>query len=196
MKRLGRLIKRFLSPQSTDAIEDEIRRAHEENLGRDIGEWPERAEAAVRLLDPYRSELGSPPTVADWGCGKQTIRRLIPSDWNYVPYDRIPRSEDTRLHDFNQGLPAEGADVIFCLGLLEYVDDFWGVLGAGIDQSKLCIFSHVGLSHDDRRVRNGWKWTFGEDKLVSFVESKRASCLDFTNDPRTGLVFIVRRSSA
>ena len=164
---------------------------HEQNFGVNLLEWPERATEAMAMLGPYLDELGPAPVVADWGCGRQIIRRLIPAEWEYRPYDRIQRSADTRLHDFNLGAPPDNADLIFCLGLLEYVDDFWGVLEAAVGQSRFCVFSYVGAASEEQRIKNGWKSGFPVQEVEEFLKVRGVTCLRHLDKPATGQVFLV-----
>lgn len=174
------------------ASDGDIARISEQNLGHDLGEWPERAAGVVTMLDPYRADIGPRAVVADWGCGRQTVRRLLPPEWSYLPYDRIQRSADTRLHDFNVGLPAESADVVLCLGLLEYVDDFWSVLGGALDRSRYCLFSHVGPSSAEKQRRNGWRWNVEFDEIETFLASRGSVCLSRKQSRAIDALFVAR----
>ena len=65
---------------------------HEENFGVRIGEWPTRAAKAIEMLHAKVPELGEETSLADWGCGRQTLRNFIPKSWKYIPYDYIERT--------------------------------------------------------------------------------------------------------
>jgi hypothetical protein len=171
------------------------RRVHEQNFGVELLEWPDRAEQAIAMLGRHAG-LGDGTVAADWGCGKQIVRRLIPPQWTYVPYDRIIRSADTRVIDFNRETPDESADVVFCLGLLEYVDDLWEVLGAAIRSSRWCLFSYVKPRDEAHRVLNGWKWNLETAEFSAFIEAQGASLIERYDSEVTGQIFLVRGPSA
>jgi hypothetical protein len=195
-KKMKRLIRRLISRAAPSIQRSDFAAIHEQNFGCNLIEWEERAERAVELLKPYALELGPKTTVADWGCGHQTIRRFLPRDWHYIPYDRVPRSPDTCLVDFNKALPGENADVIFCLGLLEYVDDFWRVLGGVIATSRFSVFSYVGPADEFLRKRNGWKWNYRFDEIGDFLEQRGSQCLDTFENRATARIYLVRNKLA
>lgn len=164
---------------------------HDTNFGENVGEWEPRSRAAVALLLRHAAELGARPSLADWGCGRQTVRRLIPAGWRYAPYDHRIRSPDTRLVDFNREVPGEPADVILCLGVLEYLDDYWGVLAQAIARSRYCLFSYVGPADEARRRLNGWKADHpfsAVDDFLARLGAERIATLDAAEHDRIYLV--------
>jgi hypothetical protein len=139
-----------LSPPVAAEAVDRI----EYNLGANIGEWPERLEAAWQMIDGLR--LTESATVGDFGCGRQALRGRLPSTWSYVPFDRIARSDDTRICDFDSELPEGHFDVAVCLGLLEYVQDPLRVLSHFAGRSKWLLVSYCGGGTAQTRAREGW----------------------------------------
>jgi hypothetical protein len=126
----------------------------EYNLGANIGEWPERLEAAWQMIDGLR--LTERATVGDFGCGRQALRGRLPSTWSYVPFDRIARSDDTRICDFDAELPEGHFDLAVCLGLLEYVRDPLRVLSHFAGRSKWLLVSYCSGGTAQTRAREGW----------------------------------------
>jgi hypothetical protein len=171
---------------------NKLEAVHDSNFGANVMEWECRAQKAIELLKRHATNLGENPTIADWGCGRQTVRRLIPVAWRYVPYDYILRSYDTRLIDFNKELPKETADAVFCLGLLEYMDDFWGVLAAAIGKGRYCVFSYVGPSDDERRLRNGWKVNLPFKQIEDFLVRLGVEQLGVVEQVDADRIYLVR----
>jgi hypothetical protein len=126
----------------------------EYNRGANVGQWPERLETAWQLIEGLR--LTESATVGDFGCGRQALRQRLPASWNYVPFDRIARSEDTRICDFDAALPADRFDVGVCLGLLEYVHDPLHVLAHFARHSSWLLVSYCGGGTHESRAREGW----------------------------------------
>jgi hypothetical protein len=73
-----------------------------------------------------------------------------------VPFDRIARSADTRICDFDAELPEGHFDVSVCLGLLEYVQDPLRVLSHFTGSSKWLLVSYCGGGTAQTRAREGW----------------------------------------
>ena len=171
----------------------EVRAARAGNVGPDLIEWPERAAAAAELLRMHAGGFGPGTVVADWGCGRQTVRPLLPAAWRYIPFDRLRRSDDTVIHDFDDGPPPGSATVVICLGLLEYLRTPWRTLGAAIEQSELCVFSYVGPATAERRRKNGWRWAATFEEVDGFLRDRGATKLAHRYSPMTGAVYLVGR---
>lgn len=133
------------------------------------GEWDERAETAVGLLTEHSDLWKTTPsgrlTVADFGAGNERLRGLIENrldcDIDYRPYDLHPQLPTTKHLDVGVEIPDTDFDVVFCLGLLEYlgsVEDLARRLH-GVCRHAIVTYvtsdSPVAISYEDR-VRHGW----------------------------------------
>jgi len=125
-----------------------------ENVGPNVREWKYRAELAMRILADVK--LGPGQRVADYGCGRQTLRTLLPPDWTYTPFDYCERSNDTRIVDFNTTFPSGDFDVIFILGVLEYLNRPTELLAHALRHARFLVFSYNFLGEHERRERQGW----------------------------------------
>jgi hypothetical protein len=130
----------------------------ERNLGAAVGAWPERLGAAWDLFRRQLAADAPPLSVGDYGCGRLGLRALLPAGWSYTGYDWLPRSPDTVLCDFNRGpLPELRHDVIFCLGVLEYLHDPARLLRHALDQADWVVFSCFQGWNPWRAWREGWR---------------------------------------
>ena len=78
-------------------------------------EWPKRAEMALQ-------HLGGAKSVVDIGCGKMTLKRLLPEGVVYQGVDISPRDETTIVVDLNEEtLPDLNFDAATALGVVEYL---------------------------------------------------------------------------
>src|SRR5438034_9726891 len=125
-----------------------------ENVGPNVREWKYRAELAMRILADVK--LGPGQRVADYGCGRQTLRTLLPPDWTYTPFDYCERSNDTRIVDFNTTFPSGDFDAIFILGVLEYLNRPTELLAHALRHARFLVFSYNFLGEHERRERQGW----------------------------------------
>lgn len=161
--RLGRLLARVRDKRGAGAAGlrapngppgDALR--WDQNVGPGVGEWSERARLAVDLLATIRAGTGTSLHVADFGCGRQTLRALLPASWTYTPFDYMPRSDDTVIWDLNRGCPDGTFDVVFLLGVLEYLQDPLGLLARVVPRCRYLVFSYNGPTDPARRNRQGW----------------------------------------
>jgi len=126
-----------------------------------------RAVDAAALLKaaivdaPQRRHL----EIADFGAGNKrllaVLRRTIETPFDYHPYDLHPQTDDIQRIDVQEKLPDRQFDVVFCLGLLEYLRDLdefvWGLRGI----CRYTVVSYVitdpadSLGSAERR-RRGW----------------------------------------
>jgi hypothetical protein len=104
-------------------------------------------------------------TVGDYGCGRQELRGLLPVGWVYRPYDRIERSKGTQVCDFDAALPPESHDVIFCLGVLEYLRKPESLLRHALEHARWVVFSHFSGWNPCRAFREGWKGRIPRSRL-------------------------------
>lgn len=132
------------------------------------GEWDERAEAAVGLLgehpDQWKPTAG-PAAIADLGAGNERLRELLEirldCDLDYRPYDLHPQLPTTTRLDVACEMPAESFDVVFCLGLLEYLPSIPDLAQRLAKRARFALVSYVtsdspvAIPHEER-LRHGW----------------------------------------
>lgn len=156
----------MLSPTSRLTRKGRARRRY--NCGKQ-GEWDERAEAAVALLAEQVGDRRSSATdsfrIADFGAGNERLRSLLQArlsgDFEYHPFDLHPQLPSTRQLDVVREMPADGFDVAFCLGLLEYLPSVRALAQRLKPVCRFALVSYVisdspvAISEEDR-VRHGW----------------------------------------
>jgi hypothetical protein len=130
--------------------------------------WQGRAETAADLwrehhdgwLPAGRSHL----RIADFGAGNERLRavlnRKLRQPHVYVAYDLHPQKASTICLDLLEGVP-RGFDVVFCLGLLEYLptdsDFIAGLRGAG--QFVIVSYNFADCIHPlTVPEREKWGW--------------------------------------
>jgi SAM-dependent methyltransferase len=167
--------------------------------------WDERAEAAATLLMAAERSLPTDTLrIADFGCGDERLRRVLADRLSqphrYQGYDLLPQRETVVEIDLTRSLPDEEFDVVFCLGLLEYIDPLAPFLARLHGRYPAALVSYAvadppkPLRRWQRRSR-GWRNHYtaaaleGEFDRVGFVRSD--FCL--TNQGRTGLWLLTVR---
>jgi SAM-dependent methyltransferase len=168
----------------------------------DSPSWDERAEAAATLLTaaarPPFTGGSSTLRIADFGCGDERLKRVLADRLSqphrYRGYDLLPQRETVVEIDLTRSLPDEEFDVVFCLGLLEYIDPLVPFLARLHGRYPAAIVSYAvadppkPLRKRERRSR-GWRNHYTVAALerefdrVGFIRSN--FCL--TNQGRTGL---------
>jgi len=152
----------------------------------DAERWKERAREAASLWIEALNEDGAMKAelrIADFGCGDQKLKTVLttvlgPAN-QYFGYDLNPQSSAVEFCDFETMVPAGPFDAIFCLGLLEYVENLDGLL-AGIRQAcRYAVVSFVNmnpaqLSAKDLEKR-GWVSQYSPDEL-----SEKSTASGFT----------------
>ena len=96
----------------------------------DSPRWDERAETAVALLaeqvGEVRRDAGVALRIADFGAGTERLRDVLETHLEephtYSPFDLHPQSDTVAAMDVARELPDAAFDVVFCLGLLEYIE--------------------------------------------------------------------------
>jgi len=159
------LLRQLLSPASRLTPRGRARRRF--NCGKQ-GEWNERAETAVGLLQAHRDEWMTGlerPSIADFGAGNERLRPLLAktlgSAPDYHPYDLHPQQPTTQRLDVAAGLPARQFDLAICLGLLEYLPS---IPDLALSLRGVCRFALVSYVTSDspvaidraERERHGW----------------------------------------
>jgi len=142
--------------------------------------WDERASVASRLLAQMLDQSASPNTpieIADLGCGNERLRWALTKNLNrefrYRGYDLRPQSSTVEYLDVRRGLPPHFFDVIFCLGLVEYLPDVETFAQRLPGRCSRLIISYViadspvGLTTHERRAR-GWRHSYTREGLEAF----------------------------
>jgi predicted TPR repeat methyltransferase len=113
-------------------------------------EWHTRATlAAAEISDGESSFL-------DIGCGpKGSLRACLPSDCIYVGADLIKWDKDTVICDLERGLfpddQIKRSDVVFLLGVLEYLGDLEPIFTHLSLNSKKLIFTYCSIDENPDR---------------------------------------------
>lgn len=173
----------------------------------DSPRWDERAEIAVALLAGHvaevRHDAGAALRIADFGAGTERLREVLATRFGqphtYTPFDLHPQSERVVELDVTRRLPDAEFDVVFCLGLLEYVEQlepFLATLGrryATLVLSYTVFDAPHPLTAQERRER-GWLTDYTRAGLERAFEGLALRIRDFalTNQGRTGVWVLTR----
>jgi hypothetical protein len=134
-------------------------------------EWEARAAMA-------REYLGEVQSVVDIGCGRMTLKRLLPEGVRYQGVDIAPRDETTIVLDLNeQRLPDMEFDAANVLGVLEYIDDP-DAFFARLEQFRLLTFSYNCKGIKDvltklgitKSVPKGWRNRLTKAEVIALIE--------------------------
>jgi SAM-dependent methyltransferase len=144
--------------------------------------WDERAEKAVELLRTFqgRNQEADTLRVADLGCGNERLRRILGDrlerPFDYVGYDLYPQSEQVVRLDVEQETLPSAFDVVFCLGLLEYLANpelfAWRLRNV----CRIAIVSYAladaaeGPSLSERR-KLGWRTDYTKADVAQIFET-------------------------
>jgi hypothetical protein len=149
------------------------------------------------VASPLGSRRGEPLRVGDLGAGNQ---RLLPAlegklaSFDYHAYDLHPQSKDVRWIDVEREMPSRDFDVVFCLGLLEYLRDLDRFVSRLHTICSHAIVSYVmsdppdSLTPAERRER-GWLNDLTQTGLEEIFgrHAYRREAFVLTNAGRTGL---------
>ena len=111
--------------------------------------WHIRAESAVDMLLMLDTSFISQNKlkIADFGCGNERIKNILTrklgNKFDYYGYDLYPQQESTYKMDISKNMPQLKFDVIFCLGLLEYLQNLNNVFLNLSRVSKFFVISYV-----------------------------------------------------
>lgn len=166
---------RLFSPATILTRQGRARRRF--NCG-DQASWDERAETAVALWTAHESEwrpqVETPLTVADFGAGNERLRHLLAGTLEipheYLPYDLHPQLPTSAPLDVSRELPDRDFDLVFCLGLLEYLAALPAFLAGLHACSRFVLVSYVpcdgptAAPHSER-VRCGWVTHLSREEL-------------------------------
>jgi Methyltransferase domain len=127
--------------------------------------WEERSEHAVRLWREHGGARNGRASVADLGAGNERLRRVLERELDgaveYHGYDLHPQQVSTARLDVRTSLPSRRFDAVFCLGVIEYLEDPEDFLRrlAGIGHEVVTSYvvsdSPDRLTPAERRAR-GW----------------------------------------
>lgn len=128
--------------------------------------WIER----IKLLSSYLNSDNL--TVCDMGCGKQWLKEHLPQSVTYIPVDYVARTSDTIVCDFDKReMPDQSLlnDVVFCSGILEYIDDIdWFI--SSISSAKKIIASYCTIEKfPNLKLRESYAWrnNYSSHELIS-----------------------------
>jgi SAM-dependent methyltransferase len=169
--------------------------------------WDERAETAVALLAGHLGDLPQDATVAlriaDFGAGTERLRGVLETHLEephtYSPFDLHPQSETVVVMDVTRELPDADFDVVFCLGLLEYVERLPPFLAALRARYATLVLSYAlfdaphPLTPQERRER-GWLTDYTRAALEREFEGLALRIRDFAlaNQGRTAVWVLTR----
>jgi SAM-dependent methyltransferase len=171
--------------------------------------WDERAEAAVDLLTSFLAgDVATEPIlVADLGCGNERLRRILHDrlqrPFGYSGYDLHPQSARVERLNVEREMPRRTFDVVFCLGLLEYLRDP-ELFARGLHEvCSVAVVSYVladaegSLAPPERRKR-GWRTDYAKSELERVFEASgfAGEAFSSVNGGATGLWLWVRTPAA
>jgi hypothetical protein len=162
--------------------------------------WEERAEEAVTLLVASPIDLTARPRlqVGDLGAGNQRLLRVLERDLavpiEYHAYDLHPQAKEVHRIDLQRELPTRVFDVVFCLGLLEYLRDLDQFVSRLRSICRCAVVSYVitdppdSLTPAERRERS-WLSDLTQMGLEELFRrhSYTRQVFALTNAGRTGL---------
>jgi hypothetical protein len=169
--------------------------------------WDERAEVATDLVVENAAQLGwdqsATVTVGDFGAGDERLNRVLRArsaqPYRYMGFDLHPQSELVVELDVTRGLPTEDFDIVFCLGLLEYIEPLEPFLARLQARYPVLVLSYAlfdvphPLTRRERRKR-GWLTDYTKEDLERRFQNLGFVLLDarLTNQQRTALWLLTR----
>ena len=143
--------------------------------------WNQRKEAMLQYLPENLEE------VADYGCGNQYLRRLLPDQTKYIPIDLVARDEETLVLDLNgESYDIPHAHCAFFSGTLEYVYDISKLARKLSQKSECLVFSYSPIkvmseyAMKTRRKRS-WVNHYRASEIVVLFESAGFHCSELTS---------------
>ncbi|MFN2629614.1 MAG: hypothetical protein ABR569_13410 [Gaiellaceae bacterium] len=174
----------------------------------DDRDWQERAETAATLWSGYREEMagavGGELQIADFGCGNERLRGVLTEKlsepFRYQGYDLHPQLPSTIRLNVRDALP-EHHDLVFCLGLLEYLPDLEQFLPRLARVARFAIVSYVvadspqALPEEERRKR-GWASHYTRSEIADLCERSGLRVQRFAEIDRGASGLWLARSAA
>ena len=170
--------------------------------------WEERAEAAVGLLaanlDAIRWDSSAGLRIADFGAGDERLRRVLAArlaqTHRYHSFDIRPQRSSVVELDLKAALPTQAFDVVFCLGLLEYIEPLGTFFARLASRYPALILSYTvfdapePLSRRERR-RRGWLSNYTTRDLEQELDGAGLTVRDVAsaNQQRTCIWFMLSR---
>ena len=161
----------------------------ERNLGVNLGQWPERAQAAAQAIAAL--PLPSGGSVIDMGCGHQTLKPLLPASLTYVPVDRLTRAPGVTVMDFNQKLPSDRSTVATFLGVLEYFADAPRLIRWAAGHVRYLVLSYNDCSNPARREAQHWASPLGFAELEETIRNAGGHILTRQDLGRAEFLYVV-----
>jgi hypothetical protein len=201
---------RDIARRGADRISPERRERRRFNLHLQADpSWQARAELAVEMwartgrpLDDRES--ARPLAIGDLGCGSERLRGVLEDcledRFTYQGYDLQPQAPETVRLNLGRELPERDFDLIFSLGLLEYLPDLDWFLRGAVGISRFAVISYVvadspdDLSERDRR-RRGWVNHNSRRQLSELCECAGFAVLEslMIEEGRTGMWLLESR---
>lgn len=159
--------------------------------------WMDRGAEAFEMAAAGFSFENS--VIGDFGCGNQKVKLLLQQklkSFKYQGYDILPQSPDVIRIDFNNEMPGESFDFVFCLGVLEYLKDVSRFLSALGGLTKYAVISYVASDSGHypaaEVARMQWQHHFSSQEIEKLITENGFSILDkkFIDQNKTFLVFI------
>ena len=146
----------------------------------------------IEIMSNYIDE--NDKVICDFGCGKGWLQEFISDKLLYYGVDYKARNNDTIVCDLNNyEMPDDSkiSDVIFCSGIIEYIEDVDWFIKKITKHSNKVIFSYVSLeniSAIDARKRLTWQNHYNISSLIRlFLENNfYLSALDTVNNNTVG----------
>jgi SAM-dependent methyltransferase len=162
--------------------------------------WQIRADNAVEMLlanNAVASKPEIPLKIADFGCGNEKLKPILQSRINhlidYYGYDLQPQLESTSKINLEHEIPSLKFDVVFCLGLLEYLSNLDNLFANIAQICNFALISYVirdsGAYSQTEIFQNAWLHHYSCAEIeIKFLNNQLIK-QDFglTNKGKTGL---------
>jgi hypothetical protein len=142
--------------------------------------WSQRAQCAAELLiDSKDITQRNIIRIADLGCGDKkllrTIEALLEKQFTYQGYDIYPQDNDIIQMDFRDSVPSDSYEIIFILGVLEYIPDLMKLFLSLKNIAPYLIISYTisdsnAYSPSDLK-KVGWAHHFSSAQLETLFEN-------------------------
>ena len=137
-------------------------------------------------------------SVMDCRSGAMSLKKMISSDIKYYPVDKIKRTEETILCDFNKGdFPNINVDYIVLSGILEYISNPLGFIRNVCLHSDNVVIAYNTIDRNDQnfdfayRLSKGWLTHLTTAQLIMIFQNYGFNVSDtqFTENCETYLKF-------